>query len=147
MMKKAVMIIVCIILSALICGCGTKEQNHMATEGGKTATFINDVNDADIWILPQTEKNLKTTVWGTATAAAVKKGESRSFELCEPGNGGMYIFRIIDTDGFFYSANNISLQAGQTLRIKENDVMSFTLEVVDEKGALQSTYEVFAARL
>ncbi len=65
----------------------------MATEGGKTATFINEANDADIWILPKTEKNLKTTVWGAATAAAVKKGESRSFELCEPGDGSMYIFR------------------------------------------------------
>lgn len=146
-MKKAVPIIVCIIISALICGCGAKEQNHMATEGCKTATFINEANDADIWILPKTEKNLKTTVWGTATAAAVKKGESRSFELCEPGDGGMYIFRMIDTDGLFYSANDIVLQAGHTMRIKENDIMSFTLEVADEKGALQSTYEVFAAKL
>lgn len=119
----------------------------MATESGKTATFINEANDADIWILPKTEKNLKTTVWGTATAAAVKKGESRSFELCEPGEGGMYIFRMIDTDGLFYSANGIMLKAGHTLRIKENDIMSFTLEVADEKGALQSTYEVFAAKL
>ncbi len=31
--------------------------------------------------------------------------------------------------------------------MKENDIMSFTLEVADEKGALQSTYEVFAAKL
>ena len=146
-MKRAVLLIVCILSLSLLCGCGTKEQSNMATESAKTATFINVASDADIWILPQTTENLKTTLWGTATAADVKKGESRQLPLCEPGENGLYIFRMIDTDGFYYSANGISLGADYTLRIKETDPMSYTLEVSDETGALQNTYEVFAARL
>ncbi len=114
---------------------------------GQTVCFINGVKDADIWILPQTEGNLKTTVWGTATASGVKTGENRETPLCEPGDDGCYILRMIDTDHYFYSANGITLKAGWSLQIKKNDMHSVTLEVSDESGALIGTYEVFAARL
>ena len=121
--------------------------NNTEITSNKTVTFINEVNEADVWILPKTEKNLKTTVWGAPTVSKVKKGESRPAPLCEPGNDGLYMFRMIDTDSFFYSANDIILEAGWTLRIKGDDLQSFTVEVTDESGVLKNTYKVFAARL
>jgi rhodanese-related sulfurtransferase len=113
----------------------------------QTVWFLNGVKDADVWILPQTESNLKTTVWGTATASKVQTGERRETSLCAPGDGGYYMLRMIDAEHFYYSANSITLKAGWTLEIKGDDLHSVTLEVSDENGALVSTYEVFAARL
>ena len=119
----------------------------MEIASNKTVTFINGVKDADVWILPKTEKNLKTTVWGKATVSKVKTGESRQTELPQPGDDGLYILRMIDTDSFFYSADGITLEDGWTIQIKGDDLESVTLEVSDENGALKNTYEVFAARL
>ncbi len=144
-MKKAVLIFVCL-FTLLLCGCDSKEQSDMDNKNG-TVTVINKVKDADIWILPQTEKNLKTTVWGTATVSKLKTDESRQAPLCEPGDDGLCIFRMIDTDSFYYSANGIKLENGDTLEIKENKEQAFALEVRDENGRVKNTYEMFSARL
>lgn len=145
-MKKAVLIVV-LLLTALLCGCNKEEQINMESTNKGTITVINSVNDADIWILPQTEKNLKTTVWGTATVSKIKKGEGCKASLCKPGDNGLYLFRMIDTGSFYYSANGISLEDGWTVEIKETDTANYTLEVSDENGKAQNTYEVFSARL
>ena len=117
------------------------------TSRDKAVTFINGARDADIWILPDTQENRKTTLWGTATASKVKTDESRLAPLCEEGDNGRYLLRMIDTDGFYYAADSITLQDGWTLRIYETDVMASTLEVTDGSGVKQGTYEVFCARL
>ncbi len=145
-MKKAVLIVISV-LALLLCGCQTKEQNNMNNSDNKTVLFINGVNDADVWILPQTKANLKTTVWGKATASKVKKGESRQAPLCEAGDNGHFLFRMIDTDSFYYSANDLALEADWTLEIKENDSRDITLIVTDKNGELKNKYEVFAAKL
>ena len=119
----------------------------MDTNSTNAVIFINGVKDADIWILADTEANRKTTVWGTATASKVKTGESRETPLCEPGENGLYLFRMIDTDSFFYSANGISLEAGWTMQIEGEDLHSITIKVIDGDGKLSDTYDVFAARL
>ena len=110
-------------------------------------TFINEANDADVWILSDTKENKKTTVWGKATIPKVKTGESRKVSLCESGDNGLYIFRMIDSDSFFYSADGIKLEPDNTLKIKENDSKSVVLEVSDENGDLKNSYKVFKARL
>ena len=112
-----------------------------------TVSFINEVKEADVWILSDTKENKKTTVWGKATVSKVKTGESRKAELCEAGDNGQYIFRMIDADSFFYSADGINLEPDNILKIKENDSQSVILEVTDENGALKNTYKVFKARL
>ena len=124
-----------------------KEQNNMETKNDPTVTFINSVHDADVWILPQTPENLKTTVWGTATLSKTKTGESRQAPLCEPGEDGQYIFRMIDTNHCFYSANGLILEAGWSMEIKGEDLYSLTIEVSDENGEIINTCEVFARRL
>lgn len=144
-MKKAVLIFVCLFM-LLLCGCNSKEQSDMENKSG-TVTVINKIKDADIWILPQTEKNLKTTVWGTATVSKLKTSESRQAPLCKPGDDGLYIFRMIDTDSFYYSANGIKLKSGDTVEIKENKAQTYALEVRGENGKVKNTYEVFSARL
>ena len=146
-MKKTALIFICLIAILLLCGCGVREQNSMEITNNKTVAFINDVKDADLWLLPKTEENLKTTVWGAATASKLGQGESRKIPLCEPGADGHYILRMIDTDGFFYSAGGIALRSGWTIHIIENDPHSVSVEVTDENGILQNTYEVFKARL
>ena len=119
----------------------------MDIPGAKTVTFVNAARDADAWILPQTAANLKTTVWGTATVPKAKMGESRHVPLCEAGDEGLYIFRMIDVDGFFYSANGIVLEDGWLLTIKRNDFESISIVVSDEDDVLQDTHAVFSARL
>lgn len=146
-MKKTALIIVFIIAAALLCSCKAEGESSMKTESNKTVDFVNGVTDADIWILPQTDKNLKTSVWGTATASKVKTGESVRAPLCEPGDGGLYILRMIDTAGFYYSANGIRLADGWTMQVREDKVMSVTLEVKNNSGAVDNTYEVFSAKL
>lgn len=126
-------------------GCGAKEQNTMQTD--KTITFTNGVTEADVWILPETKENLKTTLWGKATLSKVKTNESRRAPLCEAGDEGKYILRMIDSDGFYYSANGLTLEAGCKLTVKEDATNLFTAEVTDENGVTKGTYEMFSARL
>ncbi|MBO4897810.1 MAG: hypothetical protein J5590_05895 [Clostridia bacterium] len=143
-MKKTVLVLLCL-FAALLCGCDKKEQNIMETKSGKTVSFINNACGADVWILPETEENLKTTVWGTATVSKTETGESYEAQLAAAD--GSYIFRMIDTEEFFYSANGIELENGWTLQIKSENSDSVILEVSDGNGALKKTYEVFKARL
>lgn len=119
----------------------------MENNDKKTLIFINSVKDADVWILPQTQENMKTSLWGTATLSDVRTGESRKAPLCEPGDGGLYIIRMIDTDGFFYSVSGVSLEAGMTLHIRSDDSNGVSLDVKDKNGKLQNTYKVFSAKL
>lgn len=146
-MKKVVLISICALVLLALCSCTAKEQNNMQIKTNKAVTFVNSVQEADIWILPKTEENLKTTMWSTATAKSVKTGESRKTPLCEAGDEGQYIFRMIDTDEMYYSANGIKLEAGWTAEVKGDDLYSITLEVKNADGEVDATYEVFAARL
>ena len=146
-MKQAVLIVACLFTLLLLGSCQTKEPNNMTTNKQETVTFINEVKDADVWILPDTQANRKTTLWGTATAAKVKSGESREAPLTEPGDDGLYLFRMIDADRFYYSANGVKLQANWSVTIRADDPHTVTLEVKDETGTLQNTYAVFSAML
>ena len=128
----------------LLCSCKT---NQTAPVNNKTVTFINEVKDADVWILPETEENLKTTLWGTATVSGIKKNESRKAPLCDAGEDGLYIIRMIDTDSIYYSAGGIALESEWTVRITGNDLHSIMVEVTDENDVLKNTYSVFAASL
>ena len=145
-MNKGVLIAIFFIMLLSLCSCKSPKDNNEIVKHSKI-NFINNVNDADIWILPDTEKNRKTTLWGTAGASNVKKGERRVSPLCEPGDEGRYIFRMIDVDSFFYSADGIELKEDWTAEIKGDDLNSITIEVTDENGTLKNTYKVFAARL
>ena len=144
-MKKKALIVLCL-LTALLSGCEIKEKSDTADTKGSTVNFINEICEADVWILPETEENLKTTVWGAATLSKTQTGEEYEIPLSEAGADGLYIFRMIDTEGFYYSANGIELKNGRTLTVKE-EKGSIKLEVTDGNGNLKNMYEVFAAKL
>ena len=148
-MKKTLIAAICFMTLLLLCGCNPKEQDDMkikVNSTGKTVNFVNGVTEADVWILPDTEANRKTSLWGTATVSKIPTGETRQAPLCEPGDEGLYMLRMIDADSYYYSVNGITLQADWTIEIREDDHQYF-VEVSDENGKLQSTLEVFAARL
>ncbi|MCR5636864.1 MAG: hypothetical protein K6F76_06805 [Clostridiales bacterium] len=146
-MKKTVLIVGCLLTLLFLCSCETEEQKDMQVTHNRSIIFINEVNDADVWILPQTGENLKTTVWGTPTISKAKTGESRHAPLYDAEDDGLYILRMIDTDGCFYAADGIKLEPGWTIEIKGNVLELITVEVKDEKGVLTGTYDVFAAKL
>ena len=141
-MKKAVISFITILL--LLCSC---QANRTDPANDQTVIFINGVQDADIWILPETEENLKTTLWGKATVSGIQTNESREAPLCDAGENGLYLIRMIDTDHIFYSANGIMLKPDWTVRVTGHDLQSVKIEVSDESGVLKNTYDVFAASL
>ncbi len=117
----------------------------MKSESNKTisVTFINDVEKADIWILPQTKENLKTSLWGTATISKLKSGEKKTISIND-FEEGRYIVRIIDDDKAYYSANDIILKENYIIRFK-TDETKYEAELVtlDQNGEAVSTTEVF----
>jgi len=117
----------------------------LKSESNKTisVTFINDVEKADIWILPQTKENLKTSLWGTATISKLKPGEKKTISIND-FEEGRYIVRIIDDDKAYYSANDIILKENYIIRFK-TDETKYEAELVtlDQNGEAVSTTEAF----
>ena len=147
-MRRAMPVLLCLIALALFCSCNTtKESDTMATTADRNITIVNSVHEADIWILPDTEANRKTTLWGTATSGNVPAGESRQAGIGKPGDDGHYLFRMIDTDKWYYSSENLVLEDGWTLEIKQESDHVYVIGVTDKDGTLKASYEVFAARL
>ena len=151
-MKKISAIALCVLAGALLFGCkGTDrpDTDEPVTDpvSGAEISFVNEAEDADVWILPETEENLSTTLWGTATVAKLGANEERRLSLAALGGPGTYIIRAIGTDGMFYAADGILLDAGCTVRLRKHDSLaSADIEVLDAGGAAE-TYPVFAAKL
>ena len=146
-MRRILLVLLCALTLVALCGCGTAEEPSAPPQETGILTVINEVRKADIWILPDTEANRKTTVWGTAGLSQLEAGKTGTAKLPDPGESGQYLFRMIDTDGFYYSANGLTLEPGQVLRISGSDAESVTLTVEDAAGNTLRTYEVFSARL
>ena len=79
-MKKTLFIPIIAILCWLFCSCQPEQGESDMKPKNQTisVTLRNDAEEADIWILPQTAQNLKTTVWGTPTFSKVKAGERQT---------------------------------------------------------------------
>ena len=139
-MKKYLFIVLTVLLLVLA-ACNTN-QGDTDMPGSDdviaeeiTVTFVNDVEDADIWILPQTEENLKTTLWGTPTLDDSAKGATGT--CCIDGGAEKYIVRIIDTDGAYFAANDLVLHEGWTVRLTtDTDRFDATLAVLDDMGSV-----------
>lgn len=151
--KTAVRIAICALIGSLLFGCGKKEQlpaenPEPAPESGAAIVFVNGLEQADVWILPETEKNLKTTAWGTATIAKLETDGEQRLSLDALGGPGVYILRMIDENGMYYAANGVTLADGYTVRIGSGEEpMSALVEVTDASGAAVETCSAFAGRL
>jgi hypothetical protein len=147
-MRKIISVLLCLFTLMAFCSCNTtKESETTATTAcDRTVTIINRVNEASIWVLSDTEANRKTTVWGTPTIKTAVD-ESCHAGIDKPGDNGLYIFRMIDIEKMYYSSDNIALEDGWTLEIKQESTQVYVIEVTDKDGNLNATYEVFAASL
>ena len=147
-MRRILPVLLCLVSLVFFCSCNTtKESESMATISDRNITIVNNVYEANIWVLPNTEANRKTTLWGTATAGKVPAGESRQVGIDKPGDNGTYMFRMIDTEQMYYSSENMILEDGWTLEIKGKLNDDLKIEVTDKDGTLKAEYEVFAASL
>ena len=141
MRRKCILSAACLLLCGVMCSCSSGGDKK-----NESVTVINEVKDADIWIMKDTEEVRKTSVWGTATFGKLGKDKQATRTISELGGPGLCAFRMIDKDKIYYSANEVKLEAGYTLKITGSD-FECILEVTEADGKTKQTYEVFSASL
>ena len=133
-MKKYRLILCGAVLCLLCCSCQTEQGGSDMKPESTTisATFVNDVEETDVWILPQTEENLKTSLWGTPTFSKTKAGEKRTGSV--PA-GETYILRMIDSAHAYYAANDLVLEDGCTVHFRTDGTnYDAQIDVTDKNG-------------
>lgn len=144
--KPVLFLILLGILSISVCACGPKETNVKdKTKETIRFTFTNEIEQADVWIIPDTEENHKTSVWGTATVRGALPGTAYSVEA-EKSENGEYLLRMIDTEGMYYESKAFSLADDFAVIIRSAD-WEAELEIIDAEGNTVFTGAVFAAAL
>ena len=119
-------------------------RNSMEYIPTVTVTFRNEVEEADVWLLPQIEENQKTTLWGTPSAAALGVGETAELCLSNLENAETWLVRIIDDDKAYYAAQDLRLEDGYTVVFQsEGSKFDAVIEVLDQTGAVVFTAEAF----
>ena len=119
-------------------------RNSMEYIPSVSVTFRNEVEEADVWFLPQTEENQKTSLWGTPSAAALGVGDSAELTLTNPENTEAWLVRIIDDDKAYYAAQDLELEDGYTVVFRsEGSKFDAVIEVLDQTGAVVCTAEAF----
>ena len=99
-----------------------------------SVTFINEVEAADVWILPQTEENLKTSLWGAPSFSKMSIGGSDTC-VVNCASTGRYIVRIIDADGAYYAANDLVLDDHYTVRFEtQGSKYEAAVVTLDDRG-------------
>ena len=112
-------------------------------------TILNQIKPANIWIIPDTEANRKTTVWGTATVSNLEVGTSEvAYIPISDETDGLYQIRMIDEDEMFYSAEGVKLEPNQLIVIREDlENVTVIMEIYDAQGTKLSEDEMLFARL
>ena len=98
-------------------------------------TVVNEVDTAAIWVLPQTDENLKTSLWGTATLSDFEADKSEQITLDSSETNGRFIVRIIDEDKAYFAVNDIYLEDGYKIQFT-TDVSPFdaVIKVLNRDG-------------
>ena len=113
-----------------------------------TVSVVNEGPEADIWILPQTEENLKTTLWGPATVEKLGAGETAELCLTESVDAQAWLIRIIDGDHAYYSAKDVTLESGCSIVFRAADTRrEAVIEVWDRSGSVVFSGEAFVGVL
>ena len=133
-----------VIMIFTLFGCGKqKHELHFDRECFRV-TFINNVETADVWVLPQTDDNLKSSLWGTASAKSLEVNTQRDITLSKTDESELYIVNIIDADHAYYSAQNIRLDDGYVIRFTtEDSKYDAYIEVLNTDGAVLMKQEAF----
>lgn len=123
-----------------------KSHNSMLPEQPESfrVTFVNNVETADVWVLPQTDENLKSSLWGTASAKNLEANTQCDIALSKADEQELYIVNIIDADHTYYSAKNLRLDDGYVIRFTtEDSKYDAYIEVLDADGAVLSKQAAF----
>ncbi|EJU20403.1 putative lipoprotein [Peptoanaerobacter stomatis] len=121
-------------------------HNNMVYIPQINVTFVNEVKESDIWVLPQTEENTNST-WGNATISKLPVNEEREISLQENRDAESWIINIIA--GYqYYSVSDIALKEGYTIIFKTetkeyNGIQHKNefIEILDQNGNLLSKNE------
>ncbi len=113
-----------------------------------TISFVNEVEPSDVWIIENTEANKKTSLWGMASIEKAQLEKEYTVTVREDSNNS-YLLHMIDTDGVYYSADNVTLKDGYSMNIYKGDgeFEEIILSVYDESGEKVADYSVFYAAL
>ncbi|MBP3241561.1 MAG: hypothetical protein J6M92_13620 [Oribacterium sp.] len=113
-----------------------------------TIGFVDKLVPADVWFLENTEKNRKTTIWGTATVKSTEL-EKRYDAVISKSADNSYLFRMIDKDHGYYSSDDLMLMDGYSVEIykSDGDFEQIMIAVYDEKGEKKEERNVFNAAL
>lgn len=123
-------------------------HNSMEAHAEIVITFVNEAEEADVWILPHTEENLKTTLWGTATVGKLGAGETALVRLTESNDAQAWLIRIIDRDHAYYSAQDLKLEDGFRIVFRSADSKyEAVIEVLDQNGTVVARAEAFTGML
>ncbi|MCR5006573.1 MAG: hypothetical protein K6A77_11795 [Clostridiales bacterium] len=161
-MKYTLLPLLCLLTAILFCGCtrrgtpvseptSSEDMSPADTDPGReiTLSFVNEVEETDVWILPDTPENRKLSLWGTATMGDVKKDENRRVSLRVPADADRFLLHMITPDQMYFGVSDLPLETGCTLRFyKETDpYLVWYVEVLDADGTSQGSFEVFGAAL
>jgi|GEM_PF-557228 len=125
-----------------------ESYNSMLPYTTIAVTFDNEVADADVWILPQTEKNLETSLWGRATVGKLGAGKTKEVYLTEFDPAQTWLVRIIDVDHAYYSADDLKLGDGFQIVFRSDDSRyDSVIEVLDRDGTVLSSAKAFTGML
>ncbi len=112
-----------------------------------TIKYENAVAAGDVWILDNTQENLKTSLWGTATLQKAKKDTEYSLTIPANANNS-YLFRMIDEDEIYYESGEITLKEGYSISIfYEGEYRDVRMVIYDENGAIVEDSILFNAAL
>ncbi len=144
-----VVLLILILSSVVLFACASGSRTSKDTpEETITISFVNSVQRADVWIISDTEKNRKTSVWGTAS---VKNAEpEKEYSVSIPRNDGdTYLLRMIDKDHIYYESKSVTLLDGYSIIIysKEENDQDIRLVVYDSDGKELTDGPVFNAAL
>ena len=161
-MKYTLLALLCFLTAILLISCTKSETpgsepNSMEdtgtvdTDPGReiTLSFVNEVEETDVWILPDTPENRKLSLWGTATMPDVKKDETRQISLNVPADTDLFLVHMITPDQMYFGVSDLPLDTGCTLRFyKETDpYLVWYVEVLGADGTSKGRFEVFSAAL
>lgn len=123
-------------------------RNSMVMIYQKQLSIRSRIEEAKLWILPDTEENRKTTSWGDPLISSVIPEEEQAVTLDLRSENDCYLIRVIDDENMYYEANDVVLEDGQTLVFRDGEEpMTAVLELYDEDEVLVSTYPMFKAKL
>jgi hypothetical protein len=146
--KRIIVLLVMAILILSACSSGenaVKNQESIEPTSSIGISFIDLVEPGSVWILTDTEKNRKTSVWGTAMLKPEEIGEEYIADIPE-AEDGRYLFRMIDDDGIYYETDIPELKNGWKVIISRAGLEA-QLSIYDDEGKLVHSCEVFSAAL